>query len=202
MLFKKKPKDAPAEGAAPEGEGAPEEGAKKKPPLMLLLIAGGVLVLVLGGGGAAAFFLMKPGGPPPKEAHAEKKKKDGGEGKEKGKKGKGDPETGQVRDGPDGKTYYTLPDLVVNMDTVDGKPTFLKLKLTFEITDPEAVDLVQEDAPRLQDMFTSFLRELRPEDLAGSQGAYQLKAEILRRVNMVLAPHKIDSVLVEEMLIQ
>jgi flagellar FliL protein len=51
-------------------------------------------------------------------------------------------------------------------------------------------------------MFTAFLRELRPEDLAGSQGTYQLKAEILRRANLVLAPHKIDAVLIEEMLVQ
>ena len=124
--------------------------------------------------------------------------------KDKDKKGKtgAAADVGEIRDGPDGSSYYTLPDLVVNMDTADGRPTFLKLKVTLEISDPDAADLVQEDAPRLQDMFTAFLRELRPEDLAGSQGTYQLKAEVLRRVNLVLAPKKIDSVLVEEMLVQ
>jgi flagellar FliL protein len=199
-LFKKKPKDAPAEDAEGAEEAPTEEGAKKKPPLMILLIAGAGLLIVLGGGGAAALFLMKPADPAAaqKAARAAKDKD-----KEKDKK-KGPPPTdvGQVRDGPNGVSYYTLPDLVVNMDTADGKPTFLKLKLTFEISDPETVDLVQQDAPRLQDMFTAFLRELRPEDLAGSQGTYQLKAEILRRVNMVIAPKRIDSVLVEEMLVQ
>jgi flagellar FliL protein len=196
-LFKKKPKDAPAEDAE-GGENPTEEGGKKKPPLMLLIIAGAALVLVLGGGGAAAFFLMKPSsGHPVKEARAAKDK-------DKSKKGKGGQEAdiGEVRDGPNGVSYYTMRDLVVNMDTADGKPTFLKLKLTFEISDPDTVDLVQQEAPRLEDMFTGFLRELRPEDLAGSQGTYQLKAEILRRVNLVLAPKKIDSVLVEEMLVQ
>ena len=44
--------------------------------------------------------------------------------------------------------------------------------------------------PRLQDMFQTFLRELRPEDLSGSQGSYQLRMEILRRVNLVIAPSK------------
>jgi flagellar FliL protein len=199
VFFKKKPKDAPAEDAE-GGDEAPEEGAKKKPPLMLLLIAGAGLLVVVAGGGAAAFFLMKPVDPAQaqREARAAKEK----EKDKKGGKSTAPTDIGQVRDGPNGASYYTLPDLVVNMDTTDGKPTFLKLKLTFEISDPATVDLVQEDAPRLQDMFTSFLRELRPEDLAGSQGTYQLKAEILRRVNMVLAPKKIDSVLVEEMLVQ
>jgi flagellar protein FliL len=42
---------------------------------------------------------------------------------------------------------------------------------------------------------------LRPEDMAGSQGNYQLRLEILRRVNLVMAPHKVNAVLIEEMLI-
>ena len=61
--------------------------------------------------------------------------------------------------------------------------------------------MIEPNRPRLQDMFQSFLRELRPEDLAGSQGSYQLRMEILRRVNLVIAPAKINSVLIEEMLI-
>ena len=55
--------------------------------------------------------------------------------------------------------------------------------------------------PRLQDMFQTFLRELRPEDLAGSEGTYQLRTELLRRVNLVIAPSKVNAVLIEEMLI-
>jgi flagellar FliL protein len=197
VIFKK-PKDAPAAEAPAEGEAAPDEGGKKKPPMMLIIGAAAGLVVLLGGGGVAALFLMKPA--PATAPHAKKKDHD----KDKAKKDKpgATADVGEVRDGPDGSSYYTLPDLVVNMDTADGRPTFLKLKVTFEISDPDTVDLVQEDAPRLQDMFTSFLRELRPEDLAGSQGTYQLKAEILRRANMVLAPHKIDAVLIEEMLVQ
>ena len=97
--------------------------------------------------------------------------------------------------------FYTLPDIVVNMQTADGRPTFLKLKLTLELPDQDAVDAVQPNMPRLQDMFQTFLRELRPEDLSGSQGSYQLRMEILRRVNLVIAPSKANAVLIEEMLI-
>ena len=50
-------------------------------------------------------------------------------------------------------------------------------------------------------MFQGFLRELRPEDLSGSAGSYQLRMEILRRVNLVIAPAKINAVLIQEMLI-
>jgi flagellar FliL protein len=50
-------------------------------------------------------------------------------------------------------------------------------------------------------MFQTFLRELRPEDLSGSAGSYQLRMEIQRRVNLVIAPAKVNSVLIQEMLI-
>jgi flagellar FliL protein len=195
-----KVKEAPAGEAAEgeDGEGAP----KKKLPLKMLIIAGVAAVLVLGGGGGAAFMFLKP---KPDEAHAEKgkekkkgKKKDE---KEHGGKGGKEGEVAQIREGPDGVIFYTMPDVVVNMQTADGRPTFLKLKLTLELPDEHTVEELDPNMPRLQDMFQTFLRELRPEDLSGSQGSYQLRMEILRRVNLVIAPSKANAVLIEEMLI-
>lgn len=193
---------------APEGEeGAEGEApAKKKPPILIIAIAAGVLVL--GGGGAAAFFLMKP--KPAAEAgeHGEEKKEKKKEKKEKeGEKKEGEGAAAAagpapvIKEGPDGVVFYTLPDIVVNMQTADGKSTFLKLKLTFELPDEETAEALTPNLPRLQDMFQTFLRELRPEDLNGSQGTYQLRVELLRRVNLVAAPAKVNAVLIEEMLI-
>lgn len=201
-MAKKPPKDAPA----PEGEEGAAEGeapAKKKPPIVLIAAAAGVLVL--GGGGAAAFFLMKPKPAAEGEAgHGEEKKEKKKEKKKEGEEAKpaeGGAGAPVVKEGPDGVVFYTLPDIVVNMQSADGKSTFLKLKLTFELPDEETADALTPNLPRLTDMFQTFLRELRPEDLAGSQGSYQLRAELLRRVNLVAAPSKVNAVLIEEMLI-
>lgn len=204
-MAKKPEKEAPA----PEGEeGAEGEApAKKKPPILIIAIAAGVLVL--GGGGAAAFFLLKPKpaaeagehGEKKEEKKKEKKKEDKGEKKEGEKGAEGAAGTPVIKEGPDGVVFYTLPDIVVNMQTADGKSTFLKLKLTFELPDEETADELTPNLPRLQDMFQTFLRELRPEDLNGSQGTYQLRVELLRRVNLVAAPAKVNAVLIEEMLI-
>jgi len=167
--------------------------------MKMMLIAGAGALVVLGGGGGAAFVFLKP---KPDAAHAEKggKQKKAKHGKEE-KGGKGKEGASAVREGPDGVLFYTMPDVVVNMQTADGRPTFLKLKLTLELPDQEAVDGLEPNMPRLQDMFQTFLRELRPEDLSGSQGSYQLRMEILRRVNLVIAPSKANAVLIEEMLI-
>ena len=200
-MAKDKVKEAP-EDAAPEGEDGEAPPAKKKPPLKLMIIAGAAALVVLGGGGAGAFMFLKP---KPDEAHGAKedhgkkkeKKEKGGHGEKGGEEGG----AGQVREGPDGVLFYTLPDVVVNMQTAEGRPTFLKLKLTLELPDEEAVGELEPNMPRLQDMFQTFLRELRPEDLSGSQGSFQLRMEILRRVNLVIAPSKANAVLIEEMLI-
>jgi flagellar FliL protein len=206
-LFRKKPKtaDAPAEdaeaadaaaGGADEGAEGSGEAPKKGPPLKLIII-GAAAGLVLVGGGGTAFMVLGPHGKPGKAAAHHKDK----DRKKSDAKGSPDKNAPQITDGPDGVVFYTLPDIVVNMQTADGKPTYLKLKLTLELPDQDTVDVLEPNRPRLQDMFETFLRELRPEDLAGSQGSYELRMEIMRRVNLVIAPAKINAVLIEEMLI-
>jgi flagellar FliL protein len=217
--------EADAEGApeaAPAGDGEAltldGEGheTKKKPPMMIIIGAAVAAVLVLGGGGTAAFLMLKkPAASAPakpgeaakdakdaKAKDAKKKEKPKDEKKEGGDAKKGpDPNAPVIKDGPEGVVFYTLPDVVVNMQTADGRPSFLKLKLTLELPDHDTADVLTPNMPRLQDMFQVFLRELRPEDLSGSQGGYALRMEILRRVNLVIAPSKANAVLIEEMLV-
>lgn len=196
---------AVTDGAEGEDGGAPK---KKKLPLLFIVIP--AALVVLGGGGGAAFFLMQPKAASAEEGgHGAEKK--GGHDKKAEKKGGGghgaaagpaDASLGVIAEGPDGVTFFTLPDMVVNIQAADGRPTFLKLKLTLETRDAHVAEQLQAEMPRMQDMFQGFLRELRPEDLAGSAGSFQLRAEILRRVNLIAAPGKVDAVLIEEMLVQ
>lgn len=193
--------------AAAEGE---DGAAPKKKKLPLLFIVIPVALVVLGGGGGAAFFMMQPK-PAATEEGGHGAEKKGGHDKKAEKKGGGhgaaadgpaDASLGVIAEGPDGVTFFTLPDMVVNIQAADGRPTFLKLKLTLETRDAHVAEQLQAEMPRMQDMFQGFLRELRPEDLAGSAGSFQLRAEILRRVNLIAAPGKVDAVLIEEMLVQ
>ena len=197
-MAKDKVKEAPA-GEAAEGEDGEGASGKKKLPMKMIIIGAVAAVLVLGGGGTAAMIFLKPK-PDAEHAkadeHGKEKKKE-----KKGEKGKEEKTIGTIAEGPDGVLFDTMPNVVVNMQTADGRATFLKLKLTLEVPNQETVDLLEPNMPRLQDMFQTFLRELRPEDLQGSQGSYQLRMEILRRVNLVIAPSKVNAVLIEEMLI-
>ena len=193
---------AVTDGADGEAEGAP---AKKKLPLLFIIIP--AALVVLGGGGGAAFFLMQPKAEAAEGEHGAAKKGDHGKAEKKGgghgagAAGEANPALGVISEGPDGVVFYTLPDMVVNIQATGGRPTFLKLKLTLEMKDADLAHHLQAEMPRMQDMFQTFLRELRPEDLAGSAGSFQLRAEILRRVNLIAAPGKVDAVLIEEMLV-
>ena len=188
---------AVTDGADGEAEGAP---AKKKLPLLFIIIP--AALVVLGGGGGAAFFLMQPKAEAAEGGHAAPEKKKDGGGHGAAADGEADPALGVISDGPDGVVFYTLPDMTVNIQAPDGRPMYLKLKLTLEMKDADLAHHLQAEMPRMQDMFQGFLRELRPDDLAGSAGSFQLRAEILRRVNLIAAPGKVDAVLIEEMLVQ
>ena len=197
---KDKGKDA---AEAHEGAEGAEGGGKKKPPMKLIIIGAVGALVVVGGGGAGAMLLMGGKGKAA-DSHAEEKKKpDKKKDKKEGEKdAKGGAAKSPITQGPDGVVFYAMPDLVVNIQAADSRPTFLKLKLAFELPDEGTADSIEPNQPRLADMFQTFLRELRPEDLSGSQGSYQLRMEILRRVNLVIAPAKVNAVLIQEMLIQ
>jgi flagellar FliL protein len=208
----KKDKNKDAEGPPVDGDGEDGEAApKKKFPMLIVIIA--AAVVLLGGGGTAAYFLfLAPKHPPAagadaaKDGHAgkkdEKKKEAKKDAKKEGGGAKVDPATQPVRaDGPNGTTYYTLPDMIANIQSPNGNASYLKLKLTFECPDDDTADALDANLPRINDVLQGFMRELRPEDLAGSEGNMELRMEILRRVNLVLAPHKINAVLIEQMLV-
>ena len=214
--------DSPEAGAAP----AKKKLAGKTLILFIVLPA----ILLLGGGGAAAYFLVfkkKPEAHAEKDAHGkdakddkkdahgkddkkdDKKDSHGKDAKkdEKGEKGGhgggDDKESGiKVTEGPNGEAFMTLPDILVNITTADNRPVFLKLRITLQTKDAEVAEALKPALPRIKDQYTGFLRELRMEDLAGSAGYSRLQLELLKRVNLAVAPAQVDAVLIEEMLIQ
>jgi flagellar FliL protein len=56
--------------------------------------------------------------------------------------------------------------------------------------------------PRLLDLFATYLREMRPEELRGSAGTHRLREELLVRANLAVAPARVTDVLFVEILVQ
>ncbi len=209
-----------------------EKPAKKKlaGKTMILFIVLPAL-LIMGGGVAVGMMLAGGGKEAASESHAEIVDDHGKEKDDHGKKsdsheekaddhgakddghgessGSGDHqgparETGTLQVGNSGDpSYYIMPDLLVNLASQDGdRQLFLKLKLTLEAEDPEMFADIPKMLPRITDQYQMFLRELRVDDLNGSAGGYRLRLELLRRINIAIAPSRVDAVLIEEMLVQ
>ena len=97
---------------------------------------------------------------------------------------------------------YDIIFLDESMPGITGLETLSRIKNLGYSIPVVMVTALTDAIPRVSDQFNGFLRELRTDDLSGSAGAYRLRLELLRRVNLVIAPHQINAVLIEEMLVQ
>jgi flagellar FliL protein len=99
--------------------------------------------------------------------------------------------------------FVDMPDVLVNLSSSGGdRVQYLKVKIALELPDEAVSAQIQPIMPRLLDTFQTYLRELRPTDLDGSAGLYRLKEELTRRVNVAIAPSRINAVLFKEIVVQ
>ena len=162
-------------------EGGGKKGGKKK----LLLIVVPLLLLI--GGGAGAYFMgladpiiaMITGGEPAAE--------------------EAQPQQETVNEIG---VFYEVPEMLVNLNSDGRRKEFLKIRVALELNAQEDVPRIEQVIDRIVDNFTVYLRELRQEDLQGSEGIYRLREELLIRVNAATRPIRVRDVLFKEMLVQ
>jgi flagellar FliL protein len=99
--------------------------------------------------------------------------------------------------------FVDLPEVLVNLSTAGTDRTqYLKAKVVLELADQSMVQQITPVMPRVMDSFQTYLRELRASDLDGSAGLYRMKEELTRRVNVAIAPGKVNAVLFKEIVVQ
>jgi flagellar FliL protein len=144
----------------------------------LLIIVAAALLLVVGGGGAALYFFVLNGSE------------------------KAEAKAPEYPATPPVVAYADMDEMIVNIQSQDGTPVYLKLVVQLELFAPEEKAGIEALKPRIRDQFQGYLRELRPDDLKGSAGVMRLKEELVRRTNVAAAPYKVRDVLLKEMIIQ
>ena len=157
----------------------PAKGGKKK--LMLIVLA----PLLLGGIGAGVWFSGLLGG------HKVEAKSEKAEKSEKSEAAK-----------PMAPVFVELPEIVANLNAGPKRNSFIKLKVKLEAHRPEDVAAINAAMPRLLDLFQTYLRETRPEELRGSASTYRLREELLNRAEDAVAPGHVSDVLFTDLLIQ
>lgn len=163
-----------------------EEGAKPAPKSKkkLIIIGAAAGVLLLGGGGAAAMMLS--GGSTKAETAAE-----GGHGE------------ADAEGGAEGKdAFVDVPPMVVNLRSPDGASRFLKIHFMIVPGAKATPDSLKEKLPLILDAYQPFLRELRPEDLAGSAAVFRIKEEMLIRATQVAGAGAVKDILIQDLVQQ
>ena len=161
-----------------EGDDAAKASAEAETPApnrkrKLILIAIAVLVVIGASGGAAWWFL-----------------------------GRASNEDKVVAAGPIvAEQLVDVPPMTVNLRTADGGSKFLRVHLMLV---PGSLDKAAIDGqlPLVIDSFQPFLRELRPEDIAGSAATFRIKEEMLLRANAVLGVGAVRDVLIQDLVQQ
>jgi len=162
------------EGDETEIEAISKPASKSKKKLIIIVVA--MLAVLAAGGGAAWFLLGKKGSAKHEVAAAQKH-----EGKE---------------------AFVDVPAMLVNLRTSDGNPHYLKVHFML-VAGPNATEQALKDQiPLVLDAFQPFLRELRPEDLAGSAAVFRIKEELLARTHDALGEGMVDDILIQDLIQQ
>jgi flagellar protein FliL len=99
--------------------------------------------------------------------------------------------------------FYDLPEVLVNLSGASGERSqYLRAKIVLEVADQATVEHIKPVLPRVLDAFQTYLREMRSTDLEGSAGLYRLRDELTRRVNIAIAPSRVNAVLFKEIVVQ
>lgn len=120
-----------------------------------------------------------------------------------------------TKSGPDGKpandekamkpaplVFLDVPEIVANLNVGARRASFVKLKAKLELVRAEDLPIAEAAMPRLLDLFQTYLRDMRPEELRGSAGSYRLREELLARATIAATPARISDVLFTELLVQ
>ncbi len=98
--------------------------------------------------------------------------------------------------------FVELPEMIANLNTGARRVVYLKLRSRIELARPEDEPALRAAMPRVLDLFQTYLREMRPEEMRGSAGTYRLREELIARANIAVAPVRIQDLLFTEILIQ
>lgn len=158
-----------------EGDEPTKKGGKKK---LIIMIVGALLVLGIGGGAGAYFMGMFDAEVPmdgqPVEVVVPKVE----------------------------YQYYDLPEMLINLQADSGQVRYLKLLVSVEYEAGIDPIVVMNAKTQIEDLFQTYLRELTPTELQGSMGVFRLREELLKRINLIIAPEKINGILFKKIVVQ
>ncbi len=167
-----------------DGESGPPKKKVSGKKLILFIV---LPILLLGGAGAAVFMLGLLDPLLGIEEPAEEEMAD---------------EEPAVEEVVPPGVFYEMEEMTVSLSGTGNRRNFLVVGIQIEMEDEIGVARIEAERPRLISEFNVFLRELRVEELNGSEGAYLVREELYRRASQVLSPTPVRNLLLVKLLVQ
>ena len=95
-----------------------------------------------------------------------------------------------------------LPEIIANLNVGPRRSSFVRIKARLELAHKTDEAAVLAATPKIRDLFQTYLRDMRPEELRGSAGSYRLREELMARANIAVTPARVTEILFVEMLVQ
>jgi flagellar FliL protein len=166
-----------SEATSPAGE-TPEPAAKKRGRKLILMMS---CLLLLGGGGAAAWFLV-PGLPD----------------KVKQLTGGSEQKTAAAETAP---TFVELQEMAVTLPN-GGHPRQMRIRVSVEVTGMAvAKGTADVLSPRVYDALLTYLRTVRDGEVDSGLGLDRLRADLFRRLDLVLGHGVVRDVLITSLVL-
>ena len=99
-------------------------------------------------------------------------------------------------------TFYDVPAITANLLSQANKHVYLVINIVLEMKNETDRPKLDQIIPIVLDAFLTYLVQLTPANLQGSEGLYRLKQELLARAQAVCFPVEINDVLIKEMLVK
>lgn len=90
--------------------------------------------------------------------------------------------------------FYDLPEITAVLRNSEGKNDLVSFKISIELSNKEDIQKIEVLLPRFYDTILAHTRELRTEEVSGTNGLYWLKEELLYRLKLVANPIKITDI--------
>ncbi len=159
-----------------------EKPAKKGPLKLIIIIV--VALVVLGGGGFFAWSMFSKGDVEAEDADVAENVSEEDTGEEEKPAG-----------------FLKLDPFVVNLNE-DVGTTYLKLTVVLEMDDAESVSGAEVMMPKMRDAVIVLLSSKKFDEIGTVDGKFQLREEIVARVNHILSGNKVKTAYFTEFIIQ
>ena len=172
-----------------------EAVAAPKSKLIPLLLGVNTLLVI----GVVAFTLLrKP--PVAGPAHAPEAAAEHGEAAKEGEHGE------KAADGPAGKPSgvgptVALENFVVQLRAVEAEK-YAHITIEIELSDEKDKEVVSNYMPRIRDNIIGYLADRTADEMRGSEGMGNVKAQVLQRLQEVVPGRRVRSVYVTSFIVQ